>query len=95
MKHKLKKLGKGHYIYRGYNVDCCGYVQGQMCWEAVDEFGCGFAHSNSLKTTKALIDWELDQNKNIKNNNICPVCGEILGIPAEDGFSNRIFLEVR
>lgn len=24
-KYKLKKISKGHYEYRGFNIDCIGY----------------------------------------------------------------------
>ena len=58
---RAKRTGLGHYVYRGFKVDCVGWCQGQMCWEAVDENGCGFAHSHTFKGTKALIDWELDE----------------------------------
>lgn len=61
--YKTKRLSSGHYIYRGFEVICVGYYNPDhcVCWEAVDEHGHGFAHSYSLKTTKALIDYELDK----------------------------------
>ena len=64
---RAKKISSGHYVYRGFKVNCCGYAQGQMRWEAVDEHGCGFAHSNTFKGTKALIDWEFEKNKDMNN----------------------------
>ena len=54
--HRAKRLGMGHYIYRGFNVDHIPAIG----WEAVDELGCGFAHAGTLSGVKALIDWELD-----------------------------------
>ena len=60
--HKAKRLSKGYYLYRGFEIICVGYYEPEhrIAWEAVDEHGCGFAHSFSLKDTKAEIDWELD-----------------------------------
>lgn len=60
--HKAKRLSKGHYLYRGFEIICVGYYEPEhrIAWEAVDENGCGFAHSFSLKDTKAEIDYELD-----------------------------------
>lgn len=60
--HKAKRLSKGHYLYRGFEIICVGYYEPEhhIAWEAVDKNGCGFAHSFSLKETKAEIDWELD-----------------------------------
>lgn len=62
VKHKAKRLSKGHYLYRGFEIICVGYYNPdhRVVWEAVDEHGCGFAHSFSLKDTKAEIDYELD-----------------------------------
>ena len=64
--NKAKRLSSGHYLYRGFEIICVGYYQPEhrVCWEAVDENGCGFAHSYSLKDTKREIDYELDKNNN-------------------------------
>ena len=66
-KHTTKKVSKGHYIYRGFSVVCVGYYhpEHRVCWEAIDEYGCGFAHGYSLKEVKCLIDSELDVLYNI------------------------------
>lgn len=56
MIHKAKRLRRGHYVYRGFKVDCVH----PLGWEAVDSLGCGFAHASTLSGVKALIDWELD-----------------------------------
>ena len=63
MKHKAKRLSSGHYLYRGFEIICVGYYQpeNRVCWEAVDENGCGFGQSYSLKETKREIDDELDK----------------------------------
>ena len=63
-----QRLSRGHYIYRGFEVNCIGYYQPEhrVCWEAVDEHGCGFAHSYSLAMTKILIDSKLDKIINNK-----------------------------
>lgn len=65
MKHIAKKLSKGHYIYRGFKVNCIEYYAPEKCsvWEAVDHDGSGFAHSFTLRDTKRLIDEELDKPK--------------------------------
>lgn len=62
-KHVCKKISKGHYLYRGFQIICVGYYQPEqrVCWEAVDENGCGFAHDFSLKGVKFWIDKELDE----------------------------------
>ena len=63
--HRAKRLGMGHYVYRGFKVNNI-YPLG---WEAVDEFGCGFAHAGTLSGAKALIDWELGvRNKENQND---------------------------
>jgi hypothetical protein len=61
-KHTAKKVSHGHYTYRGFSVICVGYYhpEHRVCWEAIDENGCGFAHGFSLKQVKCLIDNELD-----------------------------------
>lgn len=64
-KHKAKRLSRGHYMYRGFKITCVGYYEPEkrIVWEAVDENGCGFAHSFSLRDTKRLIDDDLDRKK--------------------------------
>ena len=66
-KHTAKKVSHGHYTYRGFSVICVGYYhpEHRICWEAIDEYGCGFAHGYSLKDVKCLIDSELDVLNNI------------------------------
>lgn len=63
---RIKRLSKGHYIYRGFKITCYEADAYQLSgwrriWEAEDENGCGFAHSKSLSETKKLIDEELDK----------------------------------
>lgn len=60
-KYTTHKISKGHYKYRGFEIVCVGYYhpEHRICWEAIDENGCGFAHSFSLKETKFWIDVEL------------------------------------
>lgn len=55
------KIRKGSYIYRGYYIECLGYYEPEhhIIWEAVDELGCGFAHSYSLNGVKREIDYEI------------------------------------
>lgn len=63
MKHKAKRISTGHYVYRGYCVNCVGYYEPErrVCWEAIDIDGCGFAHSYTLRDTKKLIDKEIER----------------------------------
>lgn len=55
---KAKKIRAGMYIYRGYIIHCCGYhsPDRNVVWEAIDEYGCGFAHNYTLKGVILLID---------------------------------------
>lgn len=61
--HKAKRLGTGQYLYRGYVIHTVGYYhpEHRICWEAVDENGCGFAHSFSMRECKALVDYEIEK----------------------------------
>lgn len=68
MKHTAKRLGKGHYLYRGFEIMCVGYYppEHRICWECIDEDGMsGFGHGFSLNECKMWIDIEIDKN-NIK-----------------------------
>lgn len=55
---RAKRIKRGHYLYKGYHIYCIGYhaPDKKVVWEAADENECGFAHSYSLRETKALID---------------------------------------
>ena len=57
----MKKISSGHYIYKGYEINCLGYYppEQSVVWEAIDGNGCGFAHAHTLKEVKILIDSEL------------------------------------
>lgn len=67
--YKLTRLAPGHYMYRGYQVNCIGYYppERKVVWEAVDHDGCGFAHSYTLRTTRILIDQLLDKEEHRDN----------------------------
>lgn len=41
----LIKISKGHYTYKGIQINCIGYYppEKRVVWEAVDKNGCGFA----------------------------------------------------
>lgn len=54
----LIKISKGHYTYKGIQINCIGYYppEKRVVWEAVDKDGCGFCYSFSLKDTIRLID---------------------------------------
>lgn len=61
---KCKKLSRGHYKYRGFQIVCVGYYQPEhrVCWEAVDPVdGSGFAHAYTLRGVKRNIDCEIYQ----------------------------------
>lgn len=64
-KFVAKRLSAGHYLYRGYRINRVGYYppERKVVWEAVDEWGCGFAHSFSLRNTKRLIDEDIEKSK--------------------------------
>lgn len=66
MNNKAKKIRRGHYLYRGFEIVCVGYYhpEHRVCWEAIDTDASGFAHSYTLKDTKAEIDYELDGTHN-------------------------------
>lgn len=63
--YRAKKISKGHYLYRGFEIICVGYYspEKRVCWEAVDERGCAFAHGFSLKECKMWIDIEYEKEK--------------------------------
>lgn len=64
----LIKISPGHYIYKGYHINCIGYYhpEHRICWEAVDHDNCGFAHSFTLKDTINLIDEAINHEKKYK-----------------------------
>lgn len=60
-KYKLKKISKGHYEYRGFNIDCIGYYppEQRVCWEC-----SAFGHSYSMRDCIAEIDLEIERENN-------------------------------
>lgn len=64
IKYPTKKIGIGHYEYRGFRIYCVGRY-----WEAEDVDGTGFAHSFTLKEAKKMIDYELDKNEDRTKEN--------------------------
>ena len=64
-KHICKKISRGHYEYRGFEIMCVGYYnpEHRVCLEAIDndDRRSGFAHSYSLRDVKREIDYELDK----------------------------------
>ena len=54
----LIKISKGHYTYKGIQINCIGYYppEKRVVWEAVAKHGCGFCHSFSLIDSSRLID---------------------------------------
>ena len=61
MKHTAKRIKAGEYIYRGFKVECVGYLPGNggNGWEAIDTDGTAFGQSFSFAETKIAIDDEL------------------------------------
>ena len=57
-KHKAKRLERGRYLYRGFEVEWVGYIDKYHpnAWQAKDHNGTYFAQSGSLALTKLLID---------------------------------------
>lgn len=66
----LIKISKGHYTYKGVQINCIGYYppEKRVVWEAVDKNGNGFAHSFSLKDTIRLIDENIKIKIKLKEN---------------------------
>ena len=62
---KAKRLGRGHYQYRGFEIVCLGYYnpEHQIVWECVDENGQGFGQGYTLSECKMWIDEEIDKNR--------------------------------
>ena len=65
LQDKPKKKSKGHYVYRGYDVNCVGYYEPEhrVCWEGVDKDGCGVAHGFSMREVCFWIDEFLKNDK--------------------------------
>lgn len=63
--HRAKRLGYRRYLYRGYIIHSVGYYhpEHRVCWEAIDENGCGFAHSFSMRECKKWVDHEIERSK--------------------------------
>lgn len=61
-KHRAKRIGKGHYQYRGFDIICVGYYgpEHRVAWECVDENDHGFGQGFSLRECKMWVDAELD-----------------------------------
>ena len=61
--YKAKRLGDGRYLYRGYVIHTVGYhsPEHRICWEAMDENGCAFAHSFSMRECKKWVDREIER----------------------------------
>lgn len=57
--NRAKKIRKGKYLYRGYEITCIGYYppKQKIVWEAVDpQASHGYFHGFSLKELKRWID---------------------------------------
>lgn len=62
---RAKRLSRGHYLYRGFEIICVGYYgpEHRVCWECVDGNGCGFGQGFTLKECKMWIDCEIKNSK--------------------------------
>lgn len=63
-KYKCKKIGIGHYEYRGYELICIYDYEPDNCdiWEAVDlNTNCADFHASTKRYLKYLIDKRLDK----------------------------------
>ena len=51
---RAKRISKGHYEYRGFEIICLGYYnpEHKVVWECVDKNGHGFGQDFSLKNCK-------------------------------------------
>ena len=58
IKYRANKECSGNYNYRGFKIS---RVRGY--WEAEDKDGTGFAHSSTLRETKMIIDYHMDEQK--------------------------------
>lgn len=69
MKHRAHRIDKWIYEYRGFRIECVGYypLERRVVWEAVDEYGCGFAHAFTLRECKMWIDEEINKEKRLEN----------------------------
>lgn len=65
MEYRCKRLSKGHYLYRGYNIVCVGYYhpEHRVAWEAHNDNGYGVAHGFSLREVKLWIDELIKDNE--------------------------------
>ena len=63
-KYKAKKLERGKYLYRGFIIECVGYIDSQHhnAWQAHDDICDYCAQSGTLKEAKIWIDDEIDNN---------------------------------
>ena len=67
-RESYKKISRGHYKYRGYDIVCVGYYhpEHRVCWEAIDTDGLsGFAHSYTLRGVIREIDYEYGKKKDL------------------------------
>lgn len=70
-KYKAKRLRRGHYLYRGYEIMCVGYYppEKRVCWECIEKDGIsGFGHGYTLSECKRWIDIEIEEEQ--KKNSI-------------------------
>ena len=70
MKHLIKKLSPGHYLYRGFHVDKVD--NDKSWWEATDIDGSAFAQACSLRYVKAEIDEHYEKDMTLMEH--CSAC---------------------
>lgn len=74
---KCRRIKKGHYLYKGYEIINHGYYQSESCvyWEAVNlETGCSDFHAKTKGLIKILIDESTKEDEKKGNKNICGNC---------------------
>lgn len=61
-KEHAHKISRGHYLYRGYRINCVGYYEPEhrVVWECVDVDESGFGHSFSKRGCMLEIDSVID-----------------------------------
>lgn len=74
---KSKRIKKGHYLYKGYEIKCHGYYQPDGCvyWEAINPItDCADFHAKTKSLIMFLIDESEKEDAKRNNNNICGNC---------------------
>lgn len=74
---KCRRIRKGHYSYRGYEIICRGYYEPEGCvyWEAINhKTNCSDFHAKTKGLIKILIDEGIKRDEEKANREICGNC---------------------